>query len=133
MVQNARPLLLDQNISDLRGDEMISKRIQEQKPVTLARVKEILSALRKDGELLYEQGIALDHTLKFSRLKVKEAEALTKELVEAGVREDLACKLVDILPQNTKEIHMLFSKERFVTNEEDVNNIMSIIQKYEES
>jgi DNA-directed RNA polymerase subunit F len=112
---------------------MISKRIQEQKPVTLARVKEILSALRKDGELLYEQGIALDHTLKFSRLKMKEAETLTKELVEAGVREDLACKLVDIFPQSTKEIHMLFSKERFVTNEEDVKNIMSIIQKYGES
>jgi DNA-directed RNA polymerase subunit F len=53
--------------------------------------------------------------------------------VEAGVREDLACKLVDIFPQSTKEIHMLFSKERFVTNEEDVKNIMSIIQKYGES
>ena len=122
-----------QNIYDLRGDDMITKRIQEQKPVTLAKVKEILSALREGGELLYEQNIALDHAQKFSRLEVKEAETLTKELVEAGVREDLACKLVDIFPQSVKEIHMLFSKERFTTNEEDIEKIVSIMQKYGES
>jgi DNA-directed RNA polymerase subunit F len=133
MDQNVRLSLLGQSIYDRRGDEMISKRIQEQRPVTLSKVKEILSVLREDGELLYEQNIALDHSQKFSRLEVKEAEALTKELVEAGVREDLACKLVDVFPQSAKEIHMLFSKERFTTNEEDIEKIMSIMQKYGES
>ena len=112
---------------------MISKRIQEQQAVTLAKVKEILSALQKNGDLLYEQGIALDHARKFSRLKLKEAETLTKELVEAGVREDLACKLVDIFPQSAKEIHVLFSKERFTTDEDEIKKIISIMEKYGES
>jgi DNA-directed RNA polymerase subunit F len=112
---------------------MIGKRIVKEKPVTLSEVKEILSSRRDAGELLYEQGIALDHARKFARLNLEDAKALVKELTEAGVREDLACKLVDIFPQSTREIRMLFSKERFTSDQKEIERIMSIIEEYGES
>jgi DNA-directed RNA polymerase subunit F len=125
--------LQDLNTCGLRGDEMIGKKIQKQEPVILAEVKEILSSRRESGELLYEQGIALDHARKFSRLKLKDAQDLVKELVEAGLREELAVKLADITPQSVQEIRMLFSKERFVADDEELGKIAAIIQKYGES
>lgn len=111
---------------------MADKRISKHEFVTLAEVKEILSSRRDLGELLYEQGIALDHASKFSRLKLEDAQNLAKELVDAGVREDLASKLADIFPQSELEIRMLFSKERFATDSEELKKIAAILQKYGE-
>ena len=122
----------DLNICSLRGDKMADKRISKHEFVTLAEVKEILSSRRDLGELLYEQGIALDHASKFSRLKLEDAQNLAKELVDAGVREDLASKLADIFPQSELEIRMLFSKERFATDSEELKKIAAILQKYGE-
>ncbi len=112
---------------------MVGKRVIKQIPVTLAEVKEVLSSRKDAGELLYEQNIALDHASKFSRLKLGDSKNLVKELVEIGLREDLACKLADIFPQNTQEIHMLFPKERFASDPDELKKIMATIQKYGES
>ena len=111
---------------------MSDKRVMTHECVTLAEVKEILSSRRDVGELLYEQGIALDHASKFSRLKLEDASALAMELIDAGIRSDLACKLADIFPQSEMEIRMLFSKERFVSDPEELKKIMTIILKYGE-
>jgi DNA-directed RNA polymerase subunit F len=112
---------------------MIGKKTVKDKPVILAEVKEILSSQREAGELLYEQGIALDHSSKFSRLKLEDAKKLAEELVEAGIREDLAVKLTDILPQSVQEIRMLFSKERFTSDDEELKKVVAILQKYGEN
>jgi DNA-directed RNA polymerase subunit F len=112
---------------------MIGKKIMKHEPVTLAEVKVILSSQREIGDLLYEQSIALDHANKFARLKVETAENLVEELIEAGLRKDLAYKVADILPRSTKEIRMLFSKERITSDAELLDKIISIIEKYGES
>lgn len=133
MDQSTRPSLPDLNICALRGNDMVGKRIRKREPLTLSEVKEILSSRRDIGELLYEQGIALDHARKFARLNLEDAQNLVKELTKAGVREDLACKLADIFPQSVQEIHMLFSKERFTADPKEMEKIMAIIEKYGES
>lgn len=132
MDQNVKRSLFGLNTYSLRGDEMIGKRIVKYKPVTLSEVKEILSSRSTAGELLYEQNIALDHARKFARLSLEDAQNMVKELTETGLKEELACKLVDIFPQSVREIRMIFSKERFVSNEEELGKIMAIIEKYGE-
>jgi DNA-directed RNA polymerase subunit F len=125
--------LSDLNICGLRGNEMIGKKIMKHEPVTLAEVKAILSSQREIGDLLYEQSIALDHANKFARLKIEPAQKLVDELIAVGVRKDLAYKIADILPRSTKEIRMLFSKERITSDAELLEKIVSIIEKYGES
>ncbi|MGC1122178.1 MAG: RNA polymerase Rpb4 family protein [Candidatus Methanofastidiosia archaeon] len=112
---------------------MDRKQIEKSEPVTLSEVRAILSSRREAGDLLYEQSIALDHANKFARLDTERAQKLVEELVEAGVRKDLACKLADLLPQNKRELQMLFPKERFVSDEPLLEKIVSIVQKYGES
>jgi DNA-directed RNA polymerase subunit F len=112
---------------------MADKRVVREEPITLAEVKVILSARRDAGDLLYEQSIALDHANKFARLSVEAAEALVKELIEAGLSQELAYKLTDLFPQSKQEIRMLFSKERFSSDETTLNTVISIIEKYGES
>ncbi|MBU7013985.1 MAG: DNA-directed RNA polymerase subunit F [Theionarchaea archaeon] len=112
---------------------MDGKQIEKSEPVTLAEVRAILSSRREAGDLLYEQSIALDHANKFARLDIEKAHKLVEELVESGVRKDMACKLADLLPQSKEELQMLFPKERFISDEPLIEKIISTIQKYGES
>ncbi len=112
---------------------MAVKRVIKQEPVTLDEVKEILSSQKDVGELLYEQGIALDHAGKFAKLKLEDAQHLIKELMEAGLPGELASKLIDVLPRSRREIVMLFSKERFVSDADLLEKITAILLKYGES
>ncbi|MGD2250037.1 MAG: RNA polymerase Rpb4 family protein [Candidatus Methanofastidiosia archaeon] len=112
---------------------MIGKKVIDQNPVTLAEVRAILSLRQKGGELLYEQSIALDHANKFSKLKTESAQAAVDELLALGIKEDTIYKLVDIYPRNQREVQMLFSKERFTSDKETLETIVSILEKHGES
>ncbi len=112
---------------------MIGKRIIKHEPITLAEVKAILSSRKDAGDLLYEQSIALDHAQKFAKLEVEAAEKLISELMEAGLRKELAYKLADLLPQSVHEIRVLFPKERVSSDNELLTKVMSILGKYGES
>lgn len=105
--------------------KMISERI-----LTLAEVEEILKKREKEEELIYEQKTALEHIRRFSKLKKKQALKLKKELTEAGLREDVASKIVDILPLDKEDIMYLFSRERFILDEKEVSKLADIIAKY---
>lgn len=110
----------------------MGKRITKVEPVTLSEVKEILSASQRDGELLYEQSIALDHATKFAKLPADDARALVKELEDLGISPEVAVRLTDILSKSRVEIRMLFSKERFSSNPEEIQKIIAVIEKYGE-
>lgn len=112
---------------------MIGRKVVDQKPAALAEVRAILSLRQEGGELLYEQSIALDHANKFSKIKAESAQAAVEELRALGIKEGVVYKLVDIYPRNIKEVQMIFSKERFTSDEEKLKNILSVLEKYGES
>jgi len=84
---------------------------KEGRYLTLAEVKELLG----EEELNDVQKLALEHSREFSKLGVKEAKALTKELSELDLPENIVCKLVDILPSDTDTIITVLSTERSST------------------
>jgi len=95
--------------------------------VSLAEIKELLSLRKKEGELNYEQGIALDHASKFSKLTEKKGKKLVGELVGIGVKEEIAVKVADLMPVDEEDLKLIFSKERFVLDEEEVKRIMGVV------
>jgi DNA-directed RNA polymerase subunit F len=102
----------------------------EEKVVSLAEIKDMLSARKKEGELDYEQGIALDHASKFSKLAERKSKKMAQELVGMGVKEDIAVKVADLMPADEEDLKLIFSKERFVLDEEEVKKIMGIVASY---
>ncbi len=126
---------------------MIVKEIINEVVLTLAEAKEILSALRTSGEvkkkeegkeeeneeeIRYERRKAFEHTTKFAKLGAKESRALINELLGlAKMKEEIAVRIVDLMPRSKNEVRAIYAKERFTLTEENIEKILDCVAKYE--
>jgi DNA-directed RNA polymerase subunit F len=104
----------------------------EARPTSLAEVKNILKKIEKErGELLYEQKIALEHAIKFSKITEKKAKDLIKELSELEfIKEIQSYKIADLNPTTEDDVKTIFAKERTTLGENEIKKILEIVGKY---
>ena len=99
--------------------------------VPITKVKEILDKIKDKN---YEQKLAYEHAKKFSKLDVKKAEALIKELSELQMRklkDDQIVKIVDLMPKDVEDLKVILAKSQIPFKDEELNKIMEIVKKYE--
>ncbi len=108
---------------------MIGKKVIDTDPITVAEVKQMLEDLAETHELTYEQNLALDHVIKFSKLEAEEAKKLVGELEEL-IKKNQAIKIADIMPEDLADLRLLFAKERGSYKTEDLEKILEIVDKY---
>ncbi len=100
-------------------------------PVPLARVKQLLTEESTRRTLPREAALALQHAETFARLEADDATKLIAELRALPfVDASLATKIVDVLPQYPEEVRLLFSKERVVLDEEQVNRLLELTAQH---
>ena len=110
---------------------MIVKEFIYEKPITLAEVKKLLTEVSKEkDELDYVQKKALTHAEKLSKVSLKDAEALQKELTENSIEEEKAIEIINIMPKTRDELRAIFSKERKQPETEQLDAILEILAKY---
>ncbi|MFH1545058.1 MAG: RNA polymerase Rpb4 family protein [archaeon] len=108
---------------------MMEEKVLDKKIIPLVEVKELLRERAKEGELSYEQGLTLKHAEKFSHLTKAKAEKLLQELKKIeGVNDEIAIKLVDILP-DTKELLLLMLPKGSKLPVEKHDEIIKLIKK----
>ena len=103
------------------------------KLVTTAEVKEIL--LREMDERIEptnEQKYAREHADRFGKSKGAEAVELIDGLMEKipRVKEHLAYKIADILPEHPDDVKAIFARERYSLAEEEIKEILDIVKEY---
>jgi DNA-directed RNA polymerase subunit F len=104
---------------------------EDEKLASLSEVKNVLVKGEKEGELTYEQRLALEHANLFSVLNVTNTNKLIKELLKMErVSESLGFKIAELLPQHADEVRPIFAKERFTLEEEEINQIINLVKKY---
>lgn len=108
---------------------MIGKKVIDTDPITIAEVKEMLSELTEHYELTYEQNLALDHVIKFSKLDEESAKKLVEELSEF-IKKTQAIKIADIMPEDMADLRLIFAKERGSFKQEDMEKILEIVNNY---
>lgn len=96
--------------------------------LSLAEVKKILTEKAKDKELNYEQKMALEHAKLFAKLTPLKAEKLKKELMEMELPNEVATKIVDILP-NAIELDLIAEKNKAITDD-NKEKILTLVNKY---
>jgi len=125
--------------------KMIVKEILNEKVLTLAEAKEILTALKtsrevkelKEGEeeekeVRYERRKAYEHTTKFAKLKAENSRALINELLGlAKMKEEIAVRIADLMPKSANEVRAIYAKERFTLTESDIEKILDCVATYE--
>ena len=108
---------------------MIGKKVIDTDPITIAEVKSMLEGLSEHYELTYEQNLALDHVIKFSKLDEESAKKLVEELSEF-LKKTQAIKIADIMPEDLADLRLIFAKERGSFKQEDMEKILEIVNKY---
>lgn len=115
---------------------MIGKEAKNQKEVTVQEVREKLEQrkedLEEDEELGYEQKMTLQYAQEFGKQSVERAEKAVEEIEDLGVEENLAVKLVNLMPFHKDQINLVFEKERFDVDEDQINKILKIIEDLRE-
>jgi len=109
---------------------MIGKEILSHKPVPLCEVAEILSEREKEGELGFEQKGALDYSTKFRHLSQAKCESLISKLLDLTfVSENMAIKVVDVLPKTEEEVILVFSQEKKDITKGQVKEILDVLEE----
>ena len=113
---------------------MAEQMMEEGRLVTLAEVKELLEeAERARGELSYEQKLALEHARSFAiRLTAAQSRELVERVRKASdkVSEGHAVKIADLLPTHADDVRVIFAKERFQLEKDEIDKILETVQAY---
>lgn len=123
---------------------MIVKAVIDESILTLAEAKELLNAHRKkvavktkeDGEaeeeMRYERRKTFEHTAKFAKQGAKESRELINELLELEkMKEEIAVRIADLMPQSKNEVRAIYAKERFTITETNIESILDCVAKFE--
>ncbi len=101
------------------------------KAVSMAEAKEILEAREKQGDLGYEQKIAMEHLKKHTKLSASDAKKLIEEISSVlRMSNETMSLIANILPKTTDEVRMIFARERFSLKEDEIAKILEIVKKY---
>ena len=107
---------------------MIGKKLLAAKPVSLFEVKEFLKERSEQGELTYEQNLTSEYVKKYAKLAKTKAAKLLEELnAVEGMDEELAVKIVDVLPQNLDVLRLIVSKGSKI-KEEGLQSILKAVK-----
>lgn len=104
-------------------------RIVSDRPASLSEVAALLKKRQKEGELSYEQSNALAYAEAFTKLDLKEAQALDRALEKLGfLTPGARSSLVDILPKKEDEVKSILAKEKIEASEEQVKEILKAVK-----
>ncbi len=107
---------------------MIGKEGTPGPALTLSKVKDVIEQRKKKGELTYEQQLAEEHAKKFATISDSAADKMTKDLMDLGMSEAAAVKLIDIMPKSPMTVKQILMNENKTFSEDEITKIVSIIK-----
>ena len=105
--------------------------IIEERPVSLATVKKILSDRSKGGEATYEQKQTNEYIKEFAKTAPKPAAEAVDKIIELGIDRKQAVKIVDLKPKDADDLKLIFSKVHYSIKEETSEKVLEIIRGIE--
>lgn len=100
-------------------------------PTSMGKAKTILERREKEGELNYEQKLALEHLKKFTKLDEKQAEKFIKDMSNiVKMAPDTLMQIANIMPKNADELRMIFAREKFSLKDDEISKILETVAKY---
>lgn len=110
---------------------MVDMDIVEQTPLNMAELKDKLEHIKKDKkELNFRAEKVYAYLEESVNLKKKDADELYKKLTGLGIqrlRERHIAKIIDIMPEDSESLKMLFAGEAISLKQEEVKQILDAI------
>ena len=104
--------------------------IKDEKAITFAEVKQILTKREEEGELGYEQKTTLDYLKKLYKVAPTKVNKMVAELKQIEkLNEKHIANIVNFLPQDLDDLRVIFSNERVDLSPADKQKILDIVKE----
>ena len=104
---------------------MIGKELISSKPITVPEAGEIVQSI--EGEPTYEQKATMEYVKRVAHVDTEKARAAVEKLVELGLSEELAVKIINVWPKDKIDLYTVLAKEEGVT-EDLYDKILEVLQ-----
>lgn len=113
---------------------MSKPEILDKKPLTIMELKsELEKAQKRDEELGFRAGKALDYANTFVSLSKKAHDELKKKLEDLNIprlKEDQQAKIVDMLPKSVAELDVILQGYTITVNKENKQKIINVVKEF---
>lgn len=87
--------------------------------------------LARESEMSYELRKSIEHANHLSRISAEESRALVDELIALEkMKEDIAFRIVNLVPQTRDELRAIYAKERFTLTGEELDQILDMVRAH---
>jgi DNA-directed RNA polymerase subunit F len=108
--------------------------ILEQKPVTIAEVKETLKKIQKrDEELTFRGGKTLDHVNEVPTITITKTKELFKKIEELDIprlKDIQIVKIIDTMPESAEHLKVILSGYNVTIIKENMQKIIDVVDEY---
>ena len=109
---------------------MTELKVLDEKTVSFADLRDMLTKLEKDKELSYRGEKTKEYLSNFTPLTTKEAQGFSKKIAELDIpwlKDRHITKIIDVLPKDLDSLKALFSGETITIKDEDLKRILDVI------
>lgn len=109
--------------------------ILEEKPITMAELKEELDKIKKKKELNFRASKAQEYLSQFSKHdynKVKELIEKINKLKIPRLKEEHIVKIIDVLPTRLDDLKSLLQGYTITIKNENMKKIVEVIKQFVE-
>jgi DNA-directed RNA polymerase subunit F len=112
---------------------MANVTILNEKPITMAEVKEELEKIKKEsGELNYRANKTHDYLQEFSKENFQKAKSLIKKIEDLNIprlKEEHIVKIIDTMPKFAEEVKALLSGYTITISQENCKKIAEAVKE----
>ena len=99
--------------------------------VSLAEVRDMLTAENEKRELLPSQKAAMTHAGYVCPLSKEQVDEMVSKLMELDfVTTHVAYKIADLRPKYSNDVRAIFSKERVTLDADMIQSVLDIVRSY---
>jgi len=113
---------------------MTSIKIIDEKPITMAEVKEALAKInKKEGELNYRANKTYAYLQEFSKFSLSKSKELREKIEGLKIprlKEEHVVKIVDTLPKHGEEVKTLLSGYTITITKENAKKIADAVSSF---
>ncbi len=111
---------------------MTNLQVINEKPLTMAELKEKLEEIKKrDKEISEKTQKTLIYLNKFTNVKEKEALKLKEDLINLNIpriKEKHIIKIIDLMPKDIESLKLIFSIDNVTVKQEDLQRILEVLK-----
>ena len=112
---------------------MVKPEILEQRPVSIAEVKDVLKKVQiRDEELTFRAGKTQDYVNDVPTPSLTKVKEITKKIKELGIprfKDEYIIKTIDTMPESAEQLKVILSGYNLTITKESIKKVFDVLDE----